>query len=87
MSIKSEYAKMIDDYFTKYGYQVNTLKVPNIIGRQNWNYIQIANDDEIGNGSVPSSYMEEINNAVRRGITIWHNHSNIGNYSLNNPIV
>ena len=86
MSIKSEYAKMIDDYFTKYGYQVNILKVPNITGRVYWNYIQIANDDEIGNGSVPLSYMEEINNACRRGVTIWHDHANIGNYSLNNTI-
>ena len=87
MSIKAEYAKMIDNYFTKYGYQVNVLKVPNITGRANWNYVQIAQDDEIGNGSVPTSYMEEINNACRRGITIWHNHANIGNYNLSNNIV
>lgn len=87
MSIKSEYCRMLDDYFTKYGYKVNILKVPNITGRQNWNYIQIASDDEIGNGSVPSIYMEEINNAARRGLTIWHNHNNIGNYSLSNNIV
>ena len=87
MSIKSEYAKMIDDHFSKYGYQVNILKVPNITGRQNWNYIQISSDDEIGNGSVPTSYMEEINNACRRGLTIWHNHENIGNYNITNNIV
>lgn len=87
MSIKAEYARMIDDHFSKYGYQVNVIKVPNIIGRQNWNYIEIASDDEIGYGSVPTTYMEEINNACRRGITIWHNHDNIGNYSLSNNIV
>ena len=86
-TIKSEYVRMIDNYFQKYGYLVNVLKVPNITGRQNWNYIQISSDDEIGNGSVPTSYMEEINNACRRGLTIWHNHENIGNYSLDNPIV
>lgn len=87
MSIKAEYARMIDNYMSKYGYQVNILKVPNITGRSNWNYVQIAQDDEIGNGSVPTSYMEEINNACRRGLTIWHNHANIGNYSLSNTIV
>lgn len=87
MSIKREYAQMIDDHFSKYGYQVNVLKVPNLVGRSNWNFIQIASDDEIGNGSVPTSYMEEINNACRRGLTIWHNHANIGNYSLSNNIV
>jgi hypothetical protein len=31
--------------------------------------------------------MEEINKACRRGITIWHNNENVGNYSLNNTIV
>ena len=87
MSIKSEYARMIDDYFQKYGYQVNILKVPNITGRQNWNFIQISEYDEIGNGSVPSYYMEEINNACRKGVTIWHNHANIGNYNVSNNIV
>ena len=86
-TIKSEYARMIDDYFQKYGYLVNDLKVPNITGRENWNYIQISSDDEIGNGSVPTSYMEEINNACRRGLTIWHNHNNIGNYNLSNNIL
>lgn len=87
MSIKREYAQMIDDHFSKYGYQVNVLKVPNLVGRSNWNFIQIASDDEIGNGSVPTSYMDEINNACRRGLTIWHNHANIGNYSLSNNII
>ena len=40
MSIKQEYAKIIDDFFTMYGYQVNSLKVPNITGRTNWNYVK-----------------------------------------------
>lgn len=86
MSIKAEYARMIDDYFSRYGYQVNILKTPNIKTRPNWNYVQIAFEDEIGNGSVPAIYMEDINNACRKGITIWHNHENIGNYNLNNNI-
>jgi len=30
--------------------------------------------------------MEEINNACRKGVTIWHNHANIGNYNLSNNI-
>lgn len=31
--------------------------------------------------------MNTINNTCRRSVTIWHNHENVGNYSLNNTIV
>ena len=31
--------------------------------------------------------MDIINNVARNGVTIWHNHDNIGNYNLDNPIV
>ena len=91
MSIRPEYARIIDDYFTRQGYKVNRLKVPNETGRTYWNYVQIANDDCIGTTkntiSVPTSSMDVINNAYRAGVTIWHDHANIGNYSLSNTIV
>ena len=86
MRAKTEYLKMIDDYFSRFGYAIKSIEDPNITGRRNWNYIEISPSDEIGYGDVPSKFMEEINNACRRGVTIWHNHSNIGNYNLNNSI-
>lgn len=87
MRAKTEYLQIIDDYFTKYGYAIKKLAIPNIVGRRYWNYIEIGSDDNIGFGSVPSNFMEIINNACRRGTTVWHNHDNIGDYSLNNTIV
>lgn len=84
--IKNEYAKIIDDFFTRFGYKVNRLKKPNITGRPIFNYIQIASSEDIGYGSVPTTFMETINNACRNGITIWHNHANIGRYDLDNTI-
>ena len=60
--------------------------------RQNYNYIQIAREDNIGydnmhNGiSVPASAMETINNIYRSGVTIWNNHTNFGDYSVSNNI-
>ena len=84
MRVKTEYLRIIDEYFTRYGYKVNRLKKPNITGRPIFNYVEIASNDEIGTGTVPAQFMEEINNACRRGVTIWHNHSNIGNYNLHN---
>ena len=86
--IKREFAEQIDNYLTKYGYKCNLLKIPNQTGRTYWNYVKISGDDDIAvSGNVPSDAMEQINNIYRQGVTIWHNHTNVGNYSLNNTIV
>ena len=86
MTIKDEYAKMIDDYFTRFGYKVNALKVPNITGRTYWNYVEIGQNEDVAFGNIPTNAMEDINNIFRSGTTIWHNHSNIGDFTLNNTI-
>ena len=92
MRIREEYAMIIDDWFNRFGYKINRVKVPDQIGRTYWNYIQIGSSECIGYSSnttrsVPASSMEIINNIYRAGVTIWHNHANIGNYSLNNTVV
>ena len=93
ISITAQYAERIDKFMTRFGYQTNLLKVPNQIGRQYWNFVKIAPGESIGHSlstdyfSVPASSMETINNIYRRGVTIWHNHDNIGDYSLSNTIV
>lgn len=86
MRVKTEYLKIIDDYFTRFGYAIKSLAMPNITGRKYWNYVEIGASEEIGYGEVPAKYMDTINNACRRGVTIWHNHANVGNYSLDNSI-
>ena len=93
MQIREEYARIIDDWFSRFGYKINRVKIPNQIGRRYWNYIQIGSSENIGyspstaSRSVPASSMEIINTIYRNGTTIWHNHANIGNYSLDNVIV
>lgn len=91
MSIKKEMAESIDAFFTRFGYKVNSLKMPNFTGRTYWNFVKIAGGEIIGYStnqiSVPESSMDIINNVFRKGTTIWHDHNNIGNFSLNNTIV
>lgn len=91
MSVRSEYARIIDDWFSRFGYKINRVKLPNQIGRTYWNFVKIGSGESIGYStnqtrSVPASSMEIINTIYRNGVTIWHNHANIGNYSLNNTI-
>ncbi len=87
MKCKDEFMKIIDDYFTRFGYKINRVLEPNIVGRKYWNYLEIAPTETVGNGDVPTEFMNEINNACRSGVTIWHDHESIGNYTLDNSIV
>lgn len=87
MRPKAEYLKIIDDYFSAVGYKTNRMKIPNITGRTYWNYVEISSADSIGHGSIPSEALNTINEIFHKGVTIWHNHGNIGNYELNNSIV
>ena len=96
MRAKPEYMRIIDNWFSKYGYKVNKLKIPEISSRTNWNYVQIGSQDIIGIPSItknsvlyttPEVAFTTINNIMRKGVTIWHNHANVGNYNLTNPIV
>lgn len=84
MSIRDEYAKICDDYFTRFGYKINRLKIPNLSGRSKFNYIQIGSGETIGYGNIPNNFMKIINDICVSGTTIWHDHSYIGNYDDNN---
>lgn len=87
MRAKDEYMKILDSYFTRFGYKTNRLGTPNITCRTYWNYLEIGQGEQVGFGEIPSIYLDVMNKACQSGVTIWHNHSNIGNYELNNTIV
>ena len=85
MSIRAEYARIIDDYFTAFGYRVNAFKVPNRYGRRNWNYIKTVGCNI--EGDIPQGDMQEIKSMFDSGITLWHNTNTYLDYSQNNNIV
>ena len=85
MSIKSEYAKILDDYFTMFGYKTNRVKVPNKNHRKRFWYTKTV-DCEI-DGKIPQKDLEKIKNCYNNGITFWRNASEIGEFNLDNPIV
>ena len=85
MSIKSEYAQIIDNYFTMYGYQINSLKIPNLTGRTYWNYVKTIGCNI--EGDIPQEDIEKIKDIFNNGVTLWHNPSYFLDYSQNNTIV
>lgn len=85
MSIKPEYARIIDNYFTMFGYKTNRLKVPNTNHRSNFWYTKTIDIDI--EGSFNAKDMQKIKDCYNRGITFWRNASRIGNYGGFNSIV
>lgn len=98
MSVKQEFAKMADSYFTMFGYATNQLKVPNLTGRRYFNFVKISEGSTIGHPidtpivfnrpiSIPQKSLDLINSVFQRGVTIWHDYDYFENYSVNNVII
>lgn len=87
MRCKNEYMRMIDDYFTKFGYKILSIKQPNYNSRKYWNYMQIGAGEIFAMGQIPQTDLEIINRIAQNGVTVWHDHNIIGNYELDNSII
>jgi len=85
MTIRAEYAQVIDEFFSMFGYKVNRVKLPNITGRTNWNYVKTI-DCNI-HAFIPQKDAIEIKNMFNSGVTFWHNPSTFLDYSQTNSIV
>lgn len=83
-TIRPEFARIIDDYFTRFGYKVNRYKVPELRSRENFNYVKTMGCYIMG--SIPNEAIVTISSAFDSGITLWHT-TDVGNYSLQNDIV
>lgn len=81
-TIKRQFAERLDKYFDMYGYLINTLKVPTITGRPNWNYVKTQGANILGN--IPQYDLQTIKEMFDSGITFWHNPETFLDYSQNN---
>lgn len=82
--IKAEYAKMIDNFLTRFGYKVNIYKVPELTSRRYFNYVKTL--DASVRGNIPTDCQKLIASIFDSGITLWHT-SDVGNYNVDNAIV
>lgn len=80
-----EKAKIIDNFFTKYGYAINKIALPNRKTRKSFTYIKTADSNMYGN--LPVDDMRKINDIFNKGVAFWSNHVNIGNYSVDNGVL
>lgn len=85
MTIRNEYAKIIDEYFSRFGYACHRIKVPNRNARQNWTYTKTVGCEI--NGNIPSDDIVKIKEIFDHGVTFWNNGNSIGYYGdFTNPV-
>lgn len=93
--IRPEFARIIDDYFTKFGYACHRVKSPIVYSeprymRPYWNYLKTSGCmvHSYGSGTgglgVPAEAEKEIAKIHDNGITFWSSLANIGDYTLDN---
>ena len=80
--ITVERARMIDDYFTLYGYALKRVKVPNRNVRESFTYTKTVGCHISGN--ICTSDKVKIESIYDRGITFWNKNETVGNYQASN---
>lgn len=83
-TVKKEYAKRIDDYFTMYGYKINSVQKPNINARPAFTYVKT--NGCLITGNMCTEDMTKIESIFDRGITFWKNGDRLGDYSQDNKV-
>ena len=81
MAIDAVHAKTIDDYFTRYGYKINQVKVPIIRGRRYFNFVKTK--ECMLTGNAPDDAINNISAMFDSGITLWHTNEIGGEYDDN----
>lgn len=81
MRPKLSMCKVIDDYWSTFGYPIHEITTPNLNSRSSWNYIKTVDCGFTADAEM--SLLSKFRDLFNRGITIWHT-NDIGNYSLNN---
>lgn len=81
-NIQRQFAERIDKFFDMYGYLTNTVKIPNLNNRPNWNYVKTIGANILGN--IPQYDLQAIKDIFDNGVTLWHNPSTFLDYSQNN---
>lgn len=82
--ITPEFACIIDNYFTKYGYATHRVKVPNRSVRPHWTYTKTVGCEITG--SIPCDDARKICGIYDKGITFWKSDAIIGNYNQDNSV-
>lgn len=80
--IRPEFAHIVDEYFSMFGYATHRCKIPNRNVRPHWTYTKTVGC--CVKGTIPADSMAHICKIYDTGITFWKNGSEVGRYDLDN---
>lgn len=79
------HARMVDDFFTLFGYPVRRIEMPMLCARTKFTYIKTVGC--ILNGNVPEEAKGTLEALFDSGIRLWSSPGDIGNFNvINDPI-
>lgn len=79
---KAPTLKIIDDFFSLYGYKQNYIMKPQRKARERWTYVKTVNF--CCSSNINTSFLDEIKNIWNNGVRWWVNGDEIGHYELSN---
>ena len=81
--ISGEMARVVDNYFSVFGYQTNLVKIPNRDNRNYWNYVKTQGCvlEKVPAAKVSASDIADIEAIYDNGITFWHDPTMVNEYT------
>ena len=97
--VRAEIAKQIDEFFDRWGYEVDRVKPVDITSRPSWNYVKTQGaaprSANVAAGTsapfsrgrgTPAEALDIIRSRFDAGVTFWHTTSGFGDFSLGNGV-
>ena len=73
--------KVLDDYWSTFGYPIHEITTPLWNSRQSWNYIKTVDCGFTAEAEL--DILKQFRAIFNKGVTLWHT-NDIGNYNLSN---
>lgn len=84
-SVTAERARVIDDYFTMYGYKINRVQTPNLAARPGFTYVKTVGCHVIGGShDICNEDALKIESIFDKGVTWWRDPATMCNYNQDN---
>lgn len=80
--IDTQFLQILGDYFMKFGYKCNRVKVPDTLSRHRFNFLKTINCEFTGD--IPQDDLSALKSIFDKGVTLWHDPSFFLDYSIDN---
>ena len=85
MTVKKEYALILDEYFDMYGYKTHRVKIPAENHRKNFWFTKTI--DANITGPIPQEDLQTIKDCYNQGVTYWKNPLTFKDYTVANGTI